>query len=279
MPPNTEHQDLTSRPYAERQFVVVMPDEIISAQRQPPDSKKDKPFDWAALTLTVIGLNGGLLGLGIITAKEAYATWQRARTNGVDALPIKMSEAQQFCFPPAHPRVNVLYAAHPIEHNVYYTVASFHRVVFEHKFAEAVNLLMSLGATKIAVEHVSGWDRKFASTLSGSFPNGPGSASAGSNSGSETTLLFEAALPDNKSRLLPLGLVWYPHEPTWKSIANGRLSHGLNEFSLTVTYKEDFGVHAGLKVNATKAGLDLGGSFEDHVVTSWKLFGTFAAAE
>jgi hypothetical protein len=280
MSSNTDHKSLISRPYAERQFVVVMPDEIVEAQRQPQEGKADKSFDWSGLAMSAVGLyKGGVIGLGISAATEAYAAWQRARANGIDALQIKMSEAQQLCFPPAHPRVGVLYVAHPGEPNVYYTVASFHRVAFEHKFAEAVDLLMSLGATKITVEHVSGWDSKFASTLSVSLPSGPGSASVGSNSGSQSTLLFEASLPDNKSRFLPPNLVWYPHEQTWKSIANGRLIHGLNEFSLIVNYQDDFGVNAGLKVNATKAGLDLGGNFENHVATSWKLFGTFAPAE
>lgn len=231
--------------------------------------------------MNVVGFTtrGAIVGLGIAAAMEAYAAWQRARANGLDALQIKNSEAQELYFPPAHPRVGVLYVAHPGEPNVYYTVASFHRVAFEHKFAEAIDLLMSLGATKITVEHVSGWDSKFASTLSVSLPSAPSSASAGSNSRSNTTLLFEASLPENKSRFLPPNLVWYPHEPTWKSIANGRLVHGLNEFSLTVNYQDDFGVNAGLKGVATKAGLDLGGSFENHVATSWKLFGTFALPE
>lgn len=287
MPSNTEHQSFISRPYAERQFVVVMPDEIVEAQRQAQEGGGDKPFDLgelaSGLAMKAARLyTRGVIGLGIDAASEAYAAyaaWQRARANGINAVQIKMSEAQQLCFPPAHPRVKVLYVAHPSEPNFYYTVASFHRVAFEHKFAEAVNLLMSLGATKIKVEHVSGWAREFASTLSVSLPSGPGSAAVGSNSGSNTALLFEASLPDNKSRALPAGLVWYPYESNWKTIANGRLINGLNYFSLTVDYQDDCGVNAGLKVNATKAGLDLGGSFENHVATSWKLSGNFAPAE
>ena len=278
MPPHTEYPAFTSLPYANRQFVVVMPDEIVTAQRQSQESKGNKATSWADIALNVIKFtSNGPVGLGIYAATEAYAAWQRARANGVDALQIKVSEAQHLHFPPAHPRINVLYVAHPGEPNVYYTVASFHRVAFEHKFAEAVNLLMSLGANKITVEHVSGWDRKFASTISVPLPSGPSSTSVGLGSEGSSKLLFEACLPNNKSKLLPTGLVWYPHEPTWKSIANGRLIHGLNEFSLTVNYQDDFGVNAGLKVVASKAGLDLGGSFENHESTSWKLFGTFAA--
>jgi hypothetical protein len=71
--------------------------------------------------------------------------------------------------------------------------------------------------------------------------------------------------------------VWYLHEPTWQAIAKGRTQFGLSQFSLTVNYEDDFGVNAGLKVRVQKAGLDLGGNFEDHTATTWKIHGTFAS--
>ena len=75
--------------------------------------------------------------------------------------------------------------------------------------------------------------------------------------------------------VLPELLVWYPHESTWQSIAAGRISFDLSQFSLTINYEDDFGVNAGLKVAATRAGLELGGSFEDHEATTWKFHGKF----
>ncbi|GAB5097948.1 hypothetical protein [Caballeronia sp. HLA56] len=44
---------------------------------------------------------------------------------------------------------------------------------------------------------------------------------------------------------------------------------------MTVNYEDDFGINEGLKLTATKAGLELGGSFEDHRATTWKLRGKF----
>lgn len=61
-------------------------------------------------------------------------------------------------------------------------------------------------------------------------------------------------------------------------IADGRINFGLREFNLNITYDDDFGVNAGLKVAVKKVGLDIGGSFEDHQSTVWRLEGSFASS-
>ena len=55
--------------------------------------------------------------------------------------------------------------SHPVQPHTYYTMANFHRVVFEHKFAEAMLLLMSLGPKTMRVEHVTGWSTEFSGSL------------------------------------------------------------------------------------------------------------------
>ena len=275
---NTKYDYFSLLPYSERQLVIVMPDEIVEKQRKADSDCTGNLFNWKNLAKGVVLLPLSWPLAVVTTAMVAYEAWEKARANGVNVLQVKRSEAHKLVFPPTHPRNGLLYVGHPSDSNVYYTVASFHRVAFEHKFAEAIDLLMHLGAIKIKVEHVCGWSSEFAATLSTPLQNGSGNGTFGSNAGSKSTLLFEASLPENRSRILPKNLVWYPHEPTWQSIANGRLSFNLNEFSLTVNYEDDFGINAGLKVSAMKAGLDLGGTFENHVATSWKLVGTFAPA-
>ncbi|NER36683.1 MAG: hypothetical protein F6J93_22315 [Oscillatoria sp. SIO1A7] len=101
------------------------------------------------------------------------------------------------------------------------------------------------------------------------------SAEAGAKEGSKSQLLYEATLKGAVEPSIPENIVWYRHEPTWKSIAEGRLKFGLKNFSLNVSYEDDFGVHAGLKASAIKAGLDIGGKFEDHQSTVWRIEGTF----
>ena len=89
-------------------------------------------------------------------------------------------------------------------------------------------------------------------------------------------LFFKASLKGNANAKLPDGLVWFPHEPTWQEIAEGRLRHGLTQFQLSVRYEDDYGIDAGLKLAAGKAGLDLGGSFQEHESTVWRIEGNFA---
>lgn len=54
------------------------------------------------------------------------------------------------------------------------------------------------------------------------------------------------------------------------------MQFGLSQFSLVVNYEDDFGVNAGMKICVEKADLDLGGTFEDHMATTWKIYGDFA---
>ena len=58
-----------------------------------------------------------------------------------------------------------------------------------------------------------------------------------------------------------------------------RIWFGTRSFSLSVSYEDDFGVNAGLKTSVAKAGLELGGKFEDHQATVWRLAGEFAPRE
>ncbi len=114
---------------------------------------------------------------------------------------------------------------------------------------------MSLGATEISVEHVCVAGQKdFSSRISVplSEAGDTAGAEAGANSKSASQILFKATLPGNQKPKLPSDLVWYPHESTWQSIAKGRVEFGLKDFSLSVSYEDDFGVNAGLKVPSKK---------------------------
>ncbi|MDB6057192.1 MAG: hypothetical protein JWO95_1036, partial [Verrucomicrobiales bacterium] len=129
----------------------------------------------------------------------------------------------------------------------------------------------------ISVEYQYGWGKDFAANLSLPLPQQNASvvAKAAVTSKASTHLLFTASLNPKKSPRMPKGIVWYSHEPTWQQIVKGRLEHGLKNFCLILRYEDDFGVNAGLKLAASKAGLELGGSFEDHQATVWKIQGTF----
>ena len=259
-------------------MIIVVDDAVAAATRQAEfDAQKNDNVDfWSGIAkaaLAAFSPVAAVASLGL----EIVDGWLRLREDGFKLLPIGMSDSSLLDFPPGHPRDKVIYIGHPVIPSVYFTAAQFHRVIFEHKFSEAIDLLMHLGATNIRVEHVRGWSRDFAASLS--TPLSTVDAEVGLGAGVERQsgfrLLFEATLEGRTGPKLPDGLVWYRHEPTWQSVAKGRLDFGLRNFSLNVSYEDDFGVNAGLKARATKAGFELGGTFEAHHATSWNIHGTF----
>jgi hypothetical protein len=268
-------------PYSDRQLILVSDDQLVQAtekQARLAFQKQAQGFDWkkiaeaALLDFIPLPFSRTLEA----TARETIRSWGRAREEGASVLPVGKTAAKQISFPPGHPRDNIIYVGHPAKPSLYFTMADFHRVVFEHKFCEAVELLMSLGATGIRVEHVAGWSKEFSARIS--VPLGDvGETSAGELSVKKATsqsLLYEANLA-GVDPSLPDDLVWFHHEPTWQSIANGRLKYGLSDFSMSVSYQDDFGINAGLKIALAKTGLDVGGKFEDHQSTIWRLEGDF----
>lgn len=283
MTPDTRTSRLTTVPYAERQLVVVMPDDVAAAARQAQKraARKETAIDWKDVAVVAIQIaTGSVVSTLLDVTIEALSAWAKARQSGLNVLEVSRTEANELTFPPGHPRDGVLYVGHPAVADVDYTMASFHRVAFEHKFAEATDLLMNLGASELKVEHVRGWSREFSSKLSIPLAEtSAASGSAGASAKQSATLLYEATLQGHDQPTLPEYLVWYPHEPTWQSIAKGRLDFGLKQFSLTVNYDDDFGVNAGLRLGAQKVGLELGGAFEDHEATSWRIVGKFGAVK
>lgn len=275
-----DEKSLLERPYAERQLIVVVSDEVVEASNEAERKVLEQQgIDWPRIGDIAASLLLGRAGeLALEATKEIIKAWSRVRASGIDVIQVGVSESASIDFAPGHPRNGVLYIGHPAMPSVYYSTAEFHRVTFEHKVSEAVNLLMHLGATKIRVEHVMGWSRDFSSRLT--IPLGQsgesGSAEAGAKASAATQILYEATLSGTTEPRIPENLVWYPHEPTWQTIAQGRVEFGLQDFSLGITYEDDFGVHAGLKATVLKAGLEIGGSFEDHRSTVWRLDGSFA---
>jgi hypothetical protein len=274
--------DVLSLPYSQRQLIIVQPDGVVEAARQAEanaatESTATNWADIAARVAKVVVGSWSVYGAAIELTVEALKAWAKARESGLNVLQVSHSEAASLHFPPGHSRQQTLYVAHPAIPAVYYTAAAFHRMTFEHKFAEAIELLMNLGAIHITVEHVHGWSRDFSARFSTPLPEGEIDLSASKTTSTASRLLFDAVFDNRTTPKLPENLVWYPHEPTWQTVAKGRLEFGMQQFSLSVNYEDDFGVNAGLKLRSQNAGLELGGAFEDHMTTTWKIHGKFAS--
>jgi len=230
------------------------------------------------LASTVAGAVGSLV---IELALDAVMSINKLRDRGVDVLTVDRSQTRDLDAPIGDFRDKTLYVGHPALPKAYYPAAEFHRLTFETKFSEAIEILMALGATTLRVENITGWSKDFAVNLDVPIPIAgvPVGTQIGGGSGTGSSaashLLYEAKLTGTDKPGLPENLIWYPHELTWQKVCQGRLEYGLQNFSLDVRYEEDFGVNANLNLAVEQVGLELGGNFEEHRATNWRIGGEF----
>ncbi|WP_140456865.1 MULTISPECIES: hypothetical protein [Priestia] len=269
---------LINSPYAQRQFLIVVKDSVKQAQEEAKkaiEGQKDKVEFMKILKKALVFMNFGTMIIN--TTLRLIKAVNDLNRQGLNILQLSQSESQFFSFPPGHPRTGILYIAHPAVKGHYFPTAHFHRLTFEHKFSEAVTLLMALGAIELEVHHNDGWSKEFAATLSVPLDIFPGTGGGGvkKKNRANNQILFKANLEDNNSFTMPENLFWYASEPTWQQIANGRLKYGMRDFHLLIQYEDDYGVNADLKAKVKKVGLELGGKFENHKSTRWIIKGRF----
>ena len=292
---------LTGRPYAERQFLMVVDDaiaecvrlrrELEEAEAKVGGKSKDTD-DWPAFAAMIVGLafpaaRVAAMGIaGYEAIKRGLQAWRQA-SESMDICQVAASEASALAFPPGHPKPDVLYIGHPAAPDRYCTPSDFHRMVFEHKFSEAVSLLMALGATAIEVHHVVGWTEEILGTMASTFgvagiAGAAQEAEAHSKNREDRSLILKASFDraSRKEPYLPDNMVWYPHEQLWQTVAQGRIDHQLTRCSLAVNYADDFGVNEQLHgvIAVPKKGgaaCNLGGSWKEHATTVWRIDATF----
>ncbi|WP_213948482.1 hypothetical protein [Luteibacter sp. dw_328] len=260
-------------------LIAVVDDATVHAGKQPtaPPSVTD---DWAKVAQVVMlastRMNFVYLGAGL--AYGVYKHLTKDKELGSGLVPVGLSSAKKLLrFPPGHPLVRGVYARHPTEDALYYPAAIFHRKVFEHKLAEVCLLLASLGAREIRAEHTRGWGKDFAANLSVPLeaPGANAGASFSSKDSKTDRIVLHVRLKGHDTPTLPEDMVWYEHEFTWKAVAKMRLNSEAVDFALSLSYEDDFQVNTSLKASAKDAGLDIGGTFVDHVSTVWNITGTF----
>jgi hypothetical protein len=271
------------RPYTDRQQIVVVPDEIVEAERRASEELSEKegvdPEKIAEFVLAALaGAFTRELFIPAVAAELIIRGVMRLRQKGVDVMMVARGEAEAECiqFAPGHPFEQVVYVGHPGIPRLYYPAAEFHRRVFEHKFCEAVDLLMNLGASKLVVEHETGFGREQAAELD--VPLTPKERIGGKLSRTlnrQSHVLFEATFPESRPPTLLDNLVWFETERTWQTLARARLDHGTASFALTVRYENDYGITGDLKAQVEAAKLQVGGKFHEQQNTVWRINAEF----
>jgi hypothetical protein len=273
------HKNLLQMDYADRQLIVVRPDDEVVRARQaaalPGQVTPESSPDHSSGTPGVIGATLSL-GLAVLSS---VSRWWTSRTERRDLFifPITRTEARQLKFPVGHPLPDVVYVGNPAMPSAYYTLADFHRQTFGHKVGEAMTLLGALGADTISVTAVQGWSKEYAGDLQAWLRLTPikGEAHVESKTSGGRGYLYEARLGGSGDPRIPKDLTWFPHEPEWQGFARNRIDNDLREFTLHVRYEEDFSIDAELAAKVTRLGLKAGGSFHRHESTVWAIHATF----
>lgn len=269
-------------------LITVVPDAVVEAEQRvgvPVSESEEVTFlttvKNVAVTAAKAYFSFNLISLGEAAIRSIVEARRRALTEGLNVQMVGYQQAKGLLFPPGHPRAKLVYLQHPANPSLYYPVASFHRHVFEHKFSEALLLLGALGANEINVEHVKGWSREFAGEMSVPIPPSAGSGQIGASVGTQARaadkLLFHASLRGSDTPAMISDPVWFPHESTWQVVAKLRLDHGMDAFSLSLNYEDDYQVNANLTAAIESAGFQVGGKFENHLSTVWTMSGNFGA--
>jgi len=281
-------------PYQERRLLVVEPD--LPMQKVRKAMSRDQAaaatgIGAAGVGVAVVTAATGGLALPIIAAtavaagaamrQKAKSVTRAAGTlksSGTDVLVVSNDEAAQLKFPLGHPRSKLAYAGHPANPSQYFPFADFHRALFELKVDEALRLVIALGATNVAVEHVQGWGRGAGINIGLALPTAlptDVSTSAGVQRSQSTYIMTRMTLNPSGPPSVPPGLFWLPQEALWQTVVRARMESGLSSFELNVESADDYGINGSVKALLLKTGIELGGNFREHQYTVWRLRGDF----
>src|SRR5215469_4511058 len=186
------------QPYSNRQLVLFV-DDVAVAASQKVTRTKTSSSDLAenikeAVKKITMADALPFKPVALALAETLLSFWE-AQKEGVENFKlVEKSKISLFQLPPGHPRDCIVYAGHPGIPTVYVPLADFHRLTFEHKFAEVISLLMHLGAKALKVEHITGWGAEFSSHLAISLPSTSPKIDIGIETGSKhhtkQTVLF-----------------------------------------------------------------------------------------
>lgn len=266
---------LADAPFATRQLIVLVPDEQMRELHAPPEPRPAEEASRLA-NVTRAMTHRSRRAAPDTRSLELRRAHERLRSQGRNVIFVTHEATAALRFPRGEPVFGTLYAGHPTRPTEYFPVNSFHGDVFDTKVAEAINLLHSLGAFSVSVQHVRGWTRGANVEVGGS--RLPFKVLGGASRGATKSITFDGEYAPTRAPALPDDLSWYDREPLWRALAEGRLRSGMTRFQLDVRYDQDFGIDLNLVDSAEGVGLRLGGEFKAQRETIWRMTGHFGEA-
>lgn len=292
---------LLSKPYAERQIIIIGPRDEEEANSSIIDwvkfgnalgidwvkFEKKLGADWkvAGIDLKKLAaksaefyIKSNLIYWIIYGIKKSYKRFHKKDFDFNRLLVLTYEQANsEISFPAGHPLIDFCYVGHPILPNRYFPIASFHNVLFEEKVNELVTIIASLGANRLKVRCAQGYKSSAGISFSISEPQSGSNvgAEAGYSREAQREGIFEETYSSAGQPKIPDGLVWFKSEPSWQALAERRLKYNTQTFHTQLTYREDYGINTNLTLGLQKSGVKFGGNFNKFESTLWEFEGEF----
>src|SRR3954463_259468 len=148
-----EELGIASLPYADRQRIVIVPDEILEEHVEKGPEASPRSLVARARALASRRPAGQLT---ISVPSQVLDQLDLLRRDGVNVRPVARSEAHELELP-AGALDGLVYVGDPACPTRYYLYSDFHVRAFEFKFTEAISLLGALGARSFEVRSEEGW--------------------------------------------------------------------------------------------------------------------------
>lgn len=129
-------------PYIDRQQIIFVDDLVFDAQSNVAsagDKESDLGFTTAILKYIYDFIRPTTGELVVESIKLVLQAYEQAKRKGLRVRMAPKRWIPDFHLPAGHSRDAVLYIAHPVTPTMYLSAADFHRVTFEHKFAELLS--------------------------------------------------------------------------------------------------------------------------------------------
>ena len=263
--------DIVGKPYNDRQRIVVVEDGAL----QQAGGHALRWRDVRSLTEARQRLHDARHAERLMTpSQKTLRSVRELSHEGIAILPVTPTEAAALALPAGHPLDGQVYVGDPANSARYHLAADFHLRVCEWKFADAVDLLGTLGARRFTVRSEHGWGRKAAGKLTLPVQAIPLTLKGVLRGRATRKVLFQAELVPNDVRE-PDDIPWFRHEVMWQRLADLRMHSGLRSFELGVENRSDYQVTAELGKRIRKVQLGIGGTYEEFVSTKWVISGEF----
>ena len=275
-----EEPSILSLAFPARQRIIVVSDSlaerVLVELRRTPELPEGDEQDDSGVVDRVRGAMRRKVDDAVAHLVQAVISLRKSAT---DIRIISDTQSQGLSFPPGHPARSVLYIAHPVALGQYYPAATFHRLVVEHKFAEAMDLIMELGAQSINIEQLRGYKKNDLFEIISAIPGVRIGGKSGRETETQSSITVEAELEGTGQARIPDDSSWLKHEPMWMKLAENRMEGRLRKFSLAVRHLDSMCIDKSLETEIKKFGFRVGGNFKEHEEVIWRLSGEFPPLE